>query len=118
MEALQRANEVRWARAELKRAVKAREVMVAEILAGDIPDWLEALPLEELMNAIPGFSWRVSQRLRQESMVSLTATMGGLTKRQLRDLGGALADWEAAAQQRRARPRRRGASVPRRSVSA
>lgn len=107
MRALQRANEVRLARVELKRAVKAREVMVGEILLADIPDWLEGMRLEELCNAIPQFSWRHFQRLCQRNLVRLTAAVGDLTARKRAVLTADLADYEVEAEARRARRRHR-----------
>lgn len=106
LEALERANVVRIARAELKRAVKAGDVMAAEVLLAEVPDWLEQLPLEELCNAIPRFGWRHYQRLMQETHTGLTATIRQLTPRKRKEVAEGLAEWEAAAAERRARPRR------------
>jgi hypothetical protein len=123
MQALQRASFVRLARAELKRAVKAREVLVGEILLTEIPDWLGSMRLEELCNAIPGSTWRHFQRAMQETHTKLSATLGGLTPRKREMLGELLASWEAVGEmprkQRRAYQRRGlfGSGVPRRRTA-
>lgn len=106
MAALQRANFVRFSRVELKKAVKSGEVMVAEVLLGDVPDWLETIRVEELCNAIPRFGWRHFQRVMQRTHTKLSATVGDLTQRKQVVLGEALAEWEGEAQVRRARQRR------------
>ena len=107
LEALERANVVRIARAELKRAIKAGEVGGAEVLLGEIPDWLEQLRVEDLCRSVPRFSWRSFQRLMQEAQAGLTQTVGGLTARQQKAIGEGMAEWELAAQERRrARSRR------------
>jgi hypothetical protein len=120
MEALHQANFVRLARAELKRHVKAGDVKVAEILMGEIPDWLERMPLEELCNSIPRFSFRRYQRLAFATPFGLTISVGGLTERQREAAGEALGEWEADADhRRRAREHRRSnGAAPRRRAAA
>lgn len=98
VEALERANIVRLARAELKKAVKAREVMVAEILAGEVPDWLERMPFFELCGAIPRFSDRHFTRLVEEGGARPTLLVGQLTRRQRGVFAESLAVWESAAE--------------------
>jgi len=107
LKALQQANLVRLARADLKRAIKAREVTAAEVLLGEIPDWLEEMRVEDLCNAVPRFSWRHFQRLMQEAKAGLALTVFGLTPRQRLVIAEWLAEWEVAADERhRARARR------------
>lgn len=107
LEALERANEIRFARAELKRALKEGNVGGAEVLLGQIPEWLRAMRLEEFCRAIPRFSRRSYQRVMQEVGAGLTLTIGGLTSRQRTALGEALAVWEIEAAERRAAGARR-----------
>jgi hypothetical protein len=114
LEALQRANVVRLARAELKRAIKNRDVGGAEVLLGEIPEWLEEMRVEDLCNAIPRFSWRAYQQVMQEAGAGLSLTIGALTTRQRQAIGVGLAEWETAAdERRRARTRRRANGLPR-----
>jgi hypothetical protein len=118
MEALERANVVRLARAELKRHIKAGDVLVAEVLLGEVPDWLEAMPVEELCNSIRRFQRKQFEQLAFAVPFGLFATVGKLTSRQLSALGNTLAEWETAAVERRARPRNRGGKTPSRAASA
>jgi hypothetical protein len=118
MEALERANTVRLARAKLKRDIKAREVMVAEVLAGEIPDWLRTMRLEELCNAIPRYSWRHFQRLMQKNQARLTATVGDLTWRKRQAIAFDLAAFEVEAETRRARRRSRANGAGARAKAA
>lgn len=107
LEALERANVVRIARAELKLAIKRGEVRAAEVVLGEIPDWLEQLRVEDLCRAVPRFSWRAYQQLMQGAQSGLTLTLGDLTTRQRGAIGEGLAEWEIAAEdRRRARSRR------------
>lgn len=107
MEALQQANLVRLARAALKRDIKAGEVLAAEVLLlAEVPDWLGAMRLEEFCNAIPRFRFRTFQELTHACEIKLTATVGDLNPRRRKLLGERLAEWEADAADRRARPRR------------
>lgn len=107
LQALERANFVRLTRVDLKTAIKAHEVMVAEVLLGEIPDWLEAMLLEELCNAILRYGRTRYQRLMQDTHTGAGATVGGLTERKRTELAEHLAEWEAGvASRRRARARR------------
>jgi len=107
MQALATANEVRLARAGLKKAIKAGDVKVAEILMGEIPDWLREMRLEQLCKAIPRYQWRAHQRLMQETHTSLYVLVGKLTKRKRTVIAERLAEWEeSAVSRRRARSRR------------
>lgn len=107
LEALERANFVRLARVDLKRAIKAGEVKVSEILMGEIPDWLERMELWELCQAIPRYQWRFHQRLMQDTNTSLNPTLGVLTDRKCSLIAEGLAEWEEGADaRRRARSRR------------
>ncbi len=114
LKALERANVVRLARAELKRAIKDGEVGGAEVLLGSIPDWLEQLRVEDLCKAVPRFSWRSCQRLMQDAQAGPTRTLGALTARQRKAIGEGLAEWEIAAEKRRRARSHRSGSAARR----
>jgi hypothetical protein len=114
MEALQQANNVRLARADLKRAVKAGEVKVAEVLLGEIPDWLRGMTVEALCLSIRRFPRRQYQRFILRNGITPTAVVGNLTRRQRIALGNELADWETSRTERRrqrAQLRREGEAV-------
>jgi hypothetical protein len=100
LEALERANVVRYARAELKRAVKAGDVKVAEVLMGDIPDWLGRMRLEELCMCLHRFPIATYHRFTTQAGVGAARLIGELTARQRRALSELLADWEVPAQER------------------
>lgn len=102
LEALQRANEIRSARAALKREVKAQEVKVAEILRAEIPDWLERMSVEKLVLSIPGFYRRTFHRTMCVAGAGPGATVGGLTKRQRLLVAARVEAWEARRSARKA----------------
>jgi hypothetical protein len=101
MQALELANSIRLARAELKRHIKAGDVLAAEVLLGDVPDFLEGMRLEEFCNAIPRYQWRFHQQLMQSTHTGLAAVIGDLTARKRRLIAEELGEWEAAADERR-----------------
>lgn len=101
--ALDRANVVRLARAELKRAIRNREVLVAEVLLGDIPDWLEQMRVEELVLTIPRFPLREFERLMATTKAKLTQVVGGLGDRRRYFLAIAIAEWEWSRRKKAAR---------------
>jgi hypothetical protein len=102
MEALERANVVRFARAELKRDLKAGHVLATEVLLSEIPDWLESMPVEKLILSTPHFPRRVYHRLMYAAAAGLGSTVGSLTERQRRVLGDRVGDWELRHWARRA----------------
>jgi len=92
--ALESANEIRIARSELKKAVKAREVLVAEVLLGETPDWLRQMSVEALALTVPGLGQRRFQRLMNGAQISLGARIGNLTQRQRDALAETFCEWE------------------------
>jgi hypothetical protein len=95
LEALERANEVRFARLDLKRAIKAREVLASEVLLSHIPDWLEGMRVEELILAAPRMQRRVFHRAMNANHIRLTARVGDLTPRKRHALADRIAEWES-----------------------
>lgn len=94
LQALKQANEVRLARFKLKRDLKAGEVMAAEVLLSEIPDWLERMPVEELVLARHRFQRRNFQRAMHAGHAGLGLTIGELTQRQREIVGAQIAEFE------------------------
>ncbi len=87
MEALQRANEIRSQRAQLKRDLKAgwTPIAIAELLL-EPPEYLETAKVYDLLLAMPKVGRvRVNKWLRNAG-VSPSKTLSGLTARQRREL--------------------------------
>jgi hypothetical protein len=100
MAALERANENRLAQNELRRAIKAREVLLAEVLLGDVPDYLRNMSGEKLARSVPRLPARLWQRWLYTANAGLGATIGSLTQRQRTLLAARAAEWECAAIER------------------
>jgi hypothetical protein len=94
LEALQRANTVRHGRAQLKRDIKAGEILVTEILSVEIPDWLMTMRVEELALTIPRFQRRLFQRAMFAADAGLGLAVGALTPRQRSILVDRIGEWE------------------------
>ncbi len=89
MQALARANEVRLARARLKRAVGASERCVIEVVR-DIPWEAETMPIGELLCSQRRWGRARSRKLLTSIHMSEAKPLGSLTPRQQRLLVGAL----------------------------
>ena len=85
MDALQRANEIRSARAHLKRELKAGRVQIHGILL-DPPDYLLNAKVSELLLAVPKYGRVKVNRLLLQCRISSSKTLGGLSERQRREL--------------------------------
>jgi hypothetical protein len=89
MQALARANEVRLARARLKREVGAAERNVIEVVS-DIPWEAETMPIGELLCSQRRWGRARSRKLLMSIHMSEAKPLGSLTPRQRRLLVGAL----------------------------
>jgi len=89
MEALRRANEIRFARAELKKDLKAGKVKVAEILSKP-PPCAESAKVSDLLMALPNVGPVRTARLLRGRRISESKTVGGLSERQRAELVRAL----------------------------
>lgn len=91
MEALARANEIRLARANLKRDLKAGRVSASAVIA-DPPEWAETMTLFKLLLATPRYGHQMVNTALNRTGISPSKTLAGLTDRQreaiLRHLGG------------------------------
>jgi hypothetical protein len=81
MQALARANEVRLARAELKRSVANGEVSVTEILLGT-PREVENMTISDLLMSQRRWGHTRCRKLLMQVPVSENKTVGSMTKRQ------------------------------------
>jgi hypothetical protein len=90
MRALQRANEVRVARAALKRRVTEGEVNAAEVILSCASE-IEGMAVGELLISQRGWGQSRSRRLLTAVPLSERKTLGTMTDRQRRALAALLA---------------------------
>jgi len=90
--ALERANEIRFARAALKREIKAGTASVADLVA-DPPAYLASMKVLDLMVAQPYMGPTRALPLLEAATVSPRKTVGGLSRRQREELAALLRDW-------------------------
>ncbi len=85
MEALRRANEIRSARAQLKRELKAGRVQIHGVLL-DPPEYLQNAKVSELLLSVPKYGRVKVNKLLIQCRISPSKTLGGLSERQRREL--------------------------------
>ena len=85
MDALQRANDVRVKRAQLKRDLKAGRVHVEEILA-DPPEYVSTAKVFDVLMAVPKFGRVKAARFLNQCRISQAKTVAGLSERQRQEL--------------------------------
>src|ERR1700759_3030658 len=81
MEALQRANDIRSRRAQLKRDLKGGRQAIHELLL-DRPAYLETAKLFDLMRAVPKYGRVKVSKILSTCRISPSKTIGGLSQRQ------------------------------------
>jgi S13-like protein len=81
LRALARANEVRLARARLKRGVAAGRIEPARLVA-EPPACVQTAKLRELLLVVPGIGPVRADRLLARCRIAHTKTLGGLSERQ------------------------------------
>ena len=81
LRALQRANEVRLARAELKRRVSAGELTVSEVVL-TVPWETESMTISDLLTAQRRWGHTRCRRFLQGVPMSESKTVGSMTDRQ------------------------------------
>ena len=89
MEALRRANEIRSARATLKRDLKAGRAQIHGVLL-DPPEYLQNAKVSELLLAVPKYGRVKVNRLLTQCRISPSKTLGGLSERQRHELVSSL----------------------------
>jgi hypothetical protein len=85
MEALQRANDIRTRRAQLKRDLKAGRQPIDELLLGP-PEFLETAKVFDLLLAVPKYGRVKVNKILTQCKISPSKTVGGLSERQRREL--------------------------------
>ncbi len=85
MEALQRANDIRSRRAQLKRDLKAGRQPIHELLL-DPPEYLETAKVFDLLLAVPKYGRVKVNKILSTCRISPSKTIGGLSERQRTEL--------------------------------
>lgn len=83
-EALEKANEIRSARAKMKVQFKSGRLLPLEPL-DDLPEWLETATAEEYLRWVPGIGKVKARRLRLSMKLSSGRTLGRLTEKQMEE---------------------------------
>jgi hypothetical protein len=85
MDALQRANDIRTRRAQLKRDLKGGRVSIHQLL-GDPPEYLETAKVFDMLLAVPKYGRVKVNKVLQQCRISPSKTIGGLSERQRAEL--------------------------------
>ena len=85
MEALQRANDIRTRRAQLKRDLKAGRVSIHDLLL-EPPEFLETAKVFDMLLAVPKYGRVKVNRVLVQCRISPSKTIGGLSERQRTEL--------------------------------
>ena len=89
MEALKRANNIRTARAQLKRDLKAGKVRIQTLLL-DPPEYVQTAKVFDMLLAVPKYGRVKTNRTLNQCRISPSKTIGGLSQRQRNELVGQL----------------------------
>jgi hypothetical protein len=85
MEALQRANDIRSRRAQLKRDLKAGRTPIHELLLNP-PDYVQTAKVFDLLLAVPKYGRVKVNKILGQCRISPSKTLGGLSERQRGEL--------------------------------
>ncbi len=85
MEALKRANEIRTARAQLKRDLKAGRRSIHDLLLTP-PEYVETAKVFDMLLAVPKYGRVKVNKILGQCKISPSKTVGGLSERQRREL--------------------------------
>src|SRR5215218_5563205 len=85
MDALQRANEIRSRRAQLKRDLKAGRASIHNLLL-DPPEWVETAKVFDMLLAVPKYGRVKVNKVLVQCRISPSKTIGGLSQRQRTEL--------------------------------
>ena len=85
MDALQRANEIRTTRAQLKRDLKGGRVSIHDLLLTP-PDYLETAKVFDMLLAVPKYGRVKVNKILVTCRISPSKTIGGLSQRQRNEL--------------------------------
>lgn len=89
MEALRRANDIRTARAKLKKDLKAGRQSIDSILL-DPPEYVLTAKVFDMLLAVPKYGRVKTNRILNQCRISPSKTIGGLSERQRTELVGLL----------------------------
>ncbi len=85
MRALRRANEIRSARAQLKRDLKAGKVKIEQLLR-DPPEYVLSAKAFDMIVAVPKYGRVKANKILTQCRISPSKTIGGLSERQRGEL--------------------------------
>jgi hypothetical protein len=85
MDALQRANDIRTRRSQLKRDLKGGRRSIHELLL-DPPQYIDTAKVFDLLLAVPKYGRVKVNKVLQECRISPSKTIGGLSQRQRSEL--------------------------------
>jgi len=85
MEALKRANDIRTARAKLKKDLKANRASIHAILL-DPPEYVMTAKVFDMLLAVPKYGRVKTNRILNQCRISPSKTIGGLSERQRTEL--------------------------------
>jgi hypothetical protein len=85
MDALERANRIRTARAQLKRDLKAGKVSIHQLLLKP-PAYLETAKVFDMLLAVPKYGRVKANKVLVQCRISPSKTIGGLSERQRTEL--------------------------------
>jgi hypothetical protein len=85
LRALRRANEIRTARAQLKRDLKAGKMKIETLLL-DPPDWVLSAKAFDMIIAVPKYGRVKANKILTQCRISPSKTIGGLSERQRGEL--------------------------------
>jgi hypothetical protein len=89
MEALRRANDIRSARARLKKDLKAGKANIHALLL-DPPEYVMTAKVFDMLLAVPKYGRVKTNRILNQCRISPSKTIGGLSARQRGELVGQL----------------------------
>jgi hypothetical protein len=85
MDALQRANDIRTRRAQLKRDLKGGRISIHSLLL-EPPEYLETAKVFDMLLAVPKYGRVKVNKILQHCRISPSKTIGGLSERQRTEL--------------------------------
>jgi hypothetical protein len=85
MAALRRANQIRSARAQLKRDLKAGRRSIHDLLL-EPPEYVETAKVMDMLLAVPKYGRVKANKVLQLCRISPSKTIGGLSQRQRAEL--------------------------------
>jgi hypothetical protein len=85
MRALRRANEIRSARAQLKRDLKAGKAKIEQLLL-DPPEYVMSAKAFDMILAVPKYGRVKANKVLGQCRISPSKTIGGLSERQRGEL--------------------------------